>query len=106
MAGYISLSMPLPLVYLSLISPITWGSYILATLTFRGQTFTCTASEADTQGNCPLSTGEQVLELYGMQGGDGEYGTNHHALMLGGVTLSLFLLTFLVLRLRMLRMSH
>jgi hypothetical protein len=53
-----------------------------------------------------ISTGEQVLELYGMQGGDGEYGTNYHALMLGGVTLSLFLFTYLVLRLRMLQMSH
>jgi hypothetical protein len=35
MAGYISLNMPLPLLYLSLLSPLTWGSYVLANLTFR-----------------------------------------------------------------------
>jgi hypothetical protein len=105
MAGYISINMPLPLLYLSLLSPLTWGSYILANLTFKGQTFTC-ADEADSQGNCPLSTGDQVLTLYGMDGGEGRYGTWYNAYMLGGVTLAIFVATYVVLRLRLLHLSH
>lgn len=106
MAGYISINMPAVLRYISYLAPTTWGCYILTNVVFQQQTFTCDASERDSQGDCPYSTGEQVLELYNMSGGGGRYGMAYHMYMLAVVTLSVFALSFLVLRGRAYRLSH
>jgi hypothetical protein len=50
MAGYISLSMPLALRYVSHLSPTAWGAYIITNVAFQQQTFTCDASEQDSAG--------------------------------------------------------
>lgn len=106
MAGYISLDMPMALRYISYVSPTTWGCYVLTNVVFQQETFTCDASELDSQGNCPYSTGEQVLALYDMDGGGGRYGMTYHMYMLAVVTASVFLLSYIVLRGRAYRLSH
>jgi len=106
MAGYISLSMPIELRYISYISPVTWGAYILSNVVFQQETFTCDDSERDSQGNCPISTGEEVLALYNMDGGGGTYGLNFHIMMISIVTVGFFVLTFLVVRGRAFKLSH
>jgi hypothetical protein len=106
MAGYISLSMPIELRYISYISPVTWGAYILTNVVFQQATFTCDSDQKDSQGNCPTSTGEQVLDLYDMGGGGGAYGMTYHMYMLAIVTSMFLLVTYIVLRLRMLALSH
>ena len=106
MAGYISLDMPVELRYISYISPVTWGSYILANVVFQGETFTCEETEKDAQGYCPTSTGDEVLSLYDMGGGSGTYGMTYHMYMLAVVTCCFLLLTYLVLRGRAYTLSH
>lgn len=106
MAGYISLDMPIFLRYISYVSPVTWGSYIVANSVFQGATFTCDASEQDSAGNCPTSTGEQVLDLYDMSGGSGKYGVRYHTMMLAIVMVAIFVVTYLVLRARAYNISH
>ena len=106
MAGYISLDMPIELRYISYISPVTWGAYILSNVVFQQETFTCEADERDSQGQCPISTGEEVLALYDMDGGGGEYGVNFHMMMIAIVSACFFLVTFLVVRGRAFKLSH
>lgn len=106
MAGYISLSMPLVLQYIAYLSPTTWGAYILTNVAFQGETFTCDASEEDSAGNCPYSTGQQVLELYDMDGGSGEYGMYFHMYMLAAVTIALLLISYCAMRGRAYSISH
>lgn len=106
MAGYISIGMPLALRYVSYLSPTSWGCYVLSNVVFQQKTFTCDASERDSQGNCHFSTGEQVLALYDMDGADGKFGMTYHMYMLAVVTVSVFLLSFAVLRARAYRLSH
>lgn len=100
LAGYISLSMPQFLVDLSYISPITWGSYILANTAFAGQTFSCGDTPAAT---CVLTTGEDVLSLYGFTGG-GSMG--FHYLMVSVLVFVYFLVMLVAFRWRAYRISH
>ncbi len=106
MAGYLSLDMPIELRYISYISPVTWGAYILSNVVFQQETFTCEPDELDSQGQCPFSTGEEVLALYDMDGGSGEYGVNFHMMMIAIVSVCFFLMTFLVVRGRAYKLSH
>lgn len=101
MAGYISIDMPVFLDYLSYISPLKWGAFLLTNITFKDKTFTC----SDTDSSC-LSTGEQVLDLYNMQPGSGTNSMNFHAIMLAVVTLIYFLVALLAVRWRARMISH
>ncbi|KAJ3999230.1 putative ATP-binding cassette transporter [Lentinula boryana] len=48
------------------ISPLKYATANLLPYTLHGMIFTCDDSQRLTDGQCPLSTGEQVLDLYKM----------------------------------------
>ena len=64
MAGVLSVSLPPFLQAFNHLSPAKWSVGNLAPYTLRGQTFTCSESQRLSNGTCPITTGQQVLELY------------------------------------------
>jgi hypothetical protein len=106
MAGFISVSMPQFLVDLSNISPMYWGAYILANVTFEGQNFTCDEEDELPDGSCMYSTGDEVLDLYNFGNREGKFGLTFHFWMLGVVTTIYFLLAVVGVRLRAYKISH
>jgi hypothetical protein len=51
---------------INFISPLKYATANMMPYTFRGLTFTCTDAQKLANGECPLSTGEQVLDLYNL----------------------------------------
>lgn len=49
---------------LNYISPIKYGAIILVVQSFRGMEFVCTEAQKLPDGSCPITNGDQVLELY------------------------------------------
>ncbi|KAF8460995.1 P-loop containing nucleoside triphosphate hydrolase protein [Kalaharituber pfeilii] len=66
MAGPMSINMPEPLQRLNYLSPLRYMARNLLPYSLRGFKFTCTDEQRLPSGKCVLATGEQVLELYGM----------------------------------------
>ncbi|KAF2272145.1 ABC transporter-like protein [Westerdykella ornata] len=64
MGGVISLSIPPFLQAFNHLSPIKYAIGNMAPYTLRSQHFTCEDWQRLPNGNCPIETGEQVLELY------------------------------------------
>lgn len=64
MAGVLSVNLPPFLQAFNHLSPAKWSVGNLAPYTLRGQTFTCNESQQLSNGTCPITTGQQVLELY------------------------------------------
>ncbi|KXJ90620.1 P-loop containing nucleoside triphosphate hydrolase protein [Microdochium bolleyi] len=64
MAGIMSIDMPRVFVIFNYISPIKYATAILMPYTLRGIDFTCKDSQRLPSGQCPIETGEDVLELY------------------------------------------
>jgi hypothetical protein len=62
--GVISLSIPSFLQAFNHLSPIKYAIGNMAPYTLRDQHFTCEAWQRLPTGNCPIETGQQVLELY------------------------------------------
>jgi hypothetical protein len=105
-AGFISLNMPPAVTYLSDLSPLRWGSFILTNVVFQGKTFTCDASEKNSAGACPLSTGEQVIELYGFTYPSAQNGMAAHMGVLAAVLFGYFLIALVSFRIRAYQLSH
>lgn len=101
MAGYISLDMPVFLDYLAFISPLKWGAFLLTNIAFQGETFDCDANDS----TC-LSTGDEVLDLYNMNAGQGTRSMMFYSYMLVVITVVYFLLALLAVRLRAIKLSH
>jgi hypothetical protein len=55
------------IVALNYLSPFKYFVINLAVYSLKGREFTCTSAE-EVRGECPISTGEQVLELYNIDG--------------------------------------
>lgn len=108
MSGFMSLSMPFILKYLSYASPVVWGAWIMTNVAFAGEKFTCDPDQLDTSGRCPISTGEEVLVLYNMENTPvyGLDGMLWHALVGLGVTLIYFVIAFVAVRGRAFKLSH
>lgn len=105
--GFVSLSIPMWLDYLGYFSPAKWGSVILTNVVFRGEAFSCDKSEELVTGDCPLSTGQQVLNLYNMDYSDELYRSQFFCLMiLSTVTLLLFACAFSTFRMKAYKLSH
>ena len=66
MAGVISVHVPVFLEAWNHLSPLKWSVGNLAPYTLRDINFTCTDSQRLSNGDCPISTGEQVLKLYNL----------------------------------------
>lgn len=66
MEGIMSINMPALFNAFNWISPLRYAVLAVGPITLRGQTFTCEASQRLADGDCPVSTGEEVLRLYNL----------------------------------------
>ncbi|KAI9841668.1 MAG: hypothetical protein M1837_000462 [Sclerophora amabilis] len=66
MAGVMSLDIPSFLQAMNHLSPLKYVVGNLAPYSLRDQTFTCTDTQRMPDGNCPITTGVQVLDLYNL----------------------------------------
>lgn len=64
MAGVLSINMPPLFEDLNYLSPIRYALRAVAPYSLRGVKFTCTAEQRLPNGDCPIQTGEDVLQLY------------------------------------------
>lgn len=64
MSGFFSLTMPDFLWKINHASVLKYLGNVIAVVEFRGLKFTCSPAERLPSGECPLATGEQVLEMY------------------------------------------
>ena len=94
MAGVLSVDLPPFLQAFNHLSPAKWSVGNLAPYTMRGQTFTCTVSQQLPNGTCPITTGQQVLELYKL-----DHDPGLSLLALGLCTIVYRLVAYLVLKL-------
>ena len=67
MAGVMSLRLPAFLAAMNTLSPSKYAVRNLAPLAMRGMLFTCSSGQL-INGKCPISTGEEVLQLYHLEG--------------------------------------
>lgn len=64
MAGILSIDMPDFLRALNYLSPIRYAARALAPISLDGVSFSCKDTQRLPTGQCPIETGEQVLDLY------------------------------------------
>ncbi len=64
MSGIISIDMPQPFVAFNYLSPIRYTVRAFAPFSLRDVVFTCTDEQKLPNGDCVISTGMQVLDLY------------------------------------------
>lgn len=95
MSGVLSIGMPGFLKALNYLSPIRYCVRNLAAYSLRGITFTCNDSQKLPNGECIISTGKQVLQLYDL---DTDPAMNIMAL--GICTLIYRLLAYLLLKVK------
>jgi ABC-type multidrug transport system ATPase subunit len=105
--GFVSLSIPAWLNYLGYVTPIKWGSVILTNIVFHGEEFTCSESEEIYPGQCPLQTGNEVLELYAMNYTSKTSGSQmFYLVMIASITATLFLMGYIVFALKVMKLSR
>lgn len=100
MAGFISINMSTTLTYLNYMSPIKWGSWIISNAVFREATFTCSEAERLASGECPYSSGDQVLRLYNMYVEDYEASLRTRLWILAVICVAFMVAAFIVLRIK------
>ncbi|OAA72620.1 ABC efflux transporter [Akanthomyces lecanii RCEF 1005] len=64
MAGVLSINMPEAFNALNYLSPIRYATRAMAPYAMRGVEFHCTSEQTLPDGSCPITSGEQVLDLY------------------------------------------
>lgn len=65
-----SIDMPAFLEAFNYLSPMKYATQNLAPYSLAGVKFTCTDAQRLPGGQCPISTGEDALELFGLAGAD------------------------------------
>ncbi|KAH8174936.1 ABC transporter domain-containing protein [Sarocladium implicatum] len=68
MAGILSIDMPDLFDGVNYLSPIRYATRAVAPYSLEGVKFTCTEAQELPDGSCPIETGEDVLELYRLNG--------------------------------------
>ena len=66
MSGVLSINMPELFVAFNYLSPIRYAIRSFAPFSLAGVVFTCTDEQRLPNGQCIISTGEQVLDLYNL----------------------------------------
>ena len=94
MSGILATTLPAPLAYVNYTNPLKYAAQNLAALSLGSITFTCTEAQ-QTDGSCPLPTGKDVLDLYGLN-----MTPAHSLAALAGATAAYRLLAYTVLKLR------
>jgi hypothetical protein len=92
MAGVFSLHVPTILQAFNHLSPVKWAVGNLAPYSMRGLVFTCSADQQGPNGLCPITTGEQALQLYNL-----DYNPSTYLLGLGVCAIGYRLFSFLLL---------
>ncbi|KAH7143644.1 P-loop containing nucleoside triphosphate hydrolase protein [Dactylonectria macrodidyma] len=64
MVGVLSIDMPRLYTSFNYLSPLRYAARAVAPYSLRGVEFTCTDSQKLSNGDCPIQTGQDVLELY------------------------------------------
>ncbi|KAJ3488823.1 hypothetical protein NLG97_g6123 [Lecanicillium saksenae] len=64
MAGVLSINMPQAFKAVNYLSPIRYATRAMAPYALRGVKFHCTNEQTLPDGSCPITTGEEVLDLY------------------------------------------
>ena len=67
MGGIMSLNIPTFLQAFNHLSPIKWALGNMAPYTLKGIEFTCADAQRLPNGQCPISTGKEVLKLYNLE---------------------------------------
>jgi hypothetical protein len=93
MAGSMSINMPAVLRALNYLSPLRYALAVLAQYAFRGIRFTCNVAQRLPNGNCPQTTGEEVLRLYKL-----DTGVKLNLMALGIATIVYRLVAYAVLK--------
>ena len=108
MCGFLSLSQPDAILYISYITPMRWGAYILANTALAGKEYSCEGALVTANGKCALSTGEDVLLLYHMEASDRNSGSTigfYYGMLF--MVMGLYaLFAVAAVRLRALKISH
>lgn len=71
MGGVMSLNIPAFLQAFNHLSPIKWAIGNLGPYTLAGVSFTCTVEQQLPNGQCPVNTGAEALDLYNLNGNAG-----------------------------------
>ncbi|KAK7028149.1 hypothetical protein VNI00_014964 [Paramarasmius palmivorus] len=95
MGGLMSLDMPAFLSGINYISPLKYATANMLPYALRSMTFSCDDSQKLANGQCPLSTGDEVLELYKMD----SYNPGKMLGALVGATIAYRFVAYLVLKL-------
>lgn len=93
MAGVLSLSLPSFLQAFNHLSPAKWAIGNLGPYTMDGVVFTCTDAQKLPDGNCPITTGQQALQLYNLDGN-----ASLNLMALGIVTIGYRVVAYLLLK--------
>jgi len=105
MAGFISIKMSLVLETINFISPLKYGAYILTNTIFKDVHFKCDDNEKLSNGNCAISTGEEVLKLYKMYDKSSDkFITN--VWVLGLLCFIYTIIAYIIVRYRVYKISH
>ncbi|KAE9364384.1 putative ABC transporter [Stipitochalara longipes BDJ] len=92
MAGVYSLNLPTFLQAFNHLSPVKWAVGNLAPYSMHGLTFSCSVSQQGPTGLCPITTGEQALQLYNLN-----HDPKMYLVALGACTIGYRLVSFLLL---------
>jgi hypothetical protein len=92
MAGIYSLDLPTFLQAFNHLSPVKWAVGNLAPYSMRGLTFSCSLDQQGPTGLCPITTGEQALQLYNL-----DHDPQMYLVALGACTIGYRLASFLLL---------
>ncbi|KIV85835.1 hypothetical protein PV11_01490 [Exophiala sideris] len=95
LTGIIAITIPAFLGALNYVSPLKWLIGNLTPYSLRGLTFTCTEAQRLPNRQCPIETGQQVLELYHQ-----DHNAPMYLAILAGVTVGYRLLAYVVLKAR------
>ncbi|TVY82267.1 putative ABC transporter ATP-binding protein/permease [Lachnellula suecica] len=93
MAGVLAINMPAFLQDMNYLSPLRYSLRSLAPYSLQNITFHCTAAQLLPDGTCPITTGEQVLDLYALNTNPGM-----NILALGICTVVYRLLAYVLLK--------
>lgn len=95
LGGVLSIDIDAFLAAVNHISPVKWQVGALLSYSLHGIRFHCTPDQRLISGQCPIQTGEEVLDLY-----DLDVDTVAYALALGGVTIGYRVLGYVGLKIR------
>jgi len=100
MSGIMSIDIPAPLEAFNYLSPLKYAARCLAPYSLDGVTFTCTPSQRLPNGNCPIETGKQALQLYGL-----DVDPKLNLIALGVVTVVYRIVAFAMLKLQRMQLG-